>query len=99
MRIPIAVTLESRDGGVTKDAKVTNGIVEIAGDTKKLRKRPGCSDYGLVRAGTAQLLTFWNGIKAVIGDYFCSGLSDTPTSKFSFSKILHENFNKNNTKT
>lgn len=81
MRIPIAVTLESRDGGVTKDAKVTNGIVEIAGDTKKLRKRPGCSDYGLVKTGVAQLLTYWNGIKAIIGDYFCSGLSDTPTSK------------------
>jgi len=71
-RIPIAVNLESRNGGVSKDAKSTNGIIEVQGQTKRLRKRPGCSDYGLVRSGVAQLLVYWNGIKAIIGDYFCT---------------------------
>jgi hypothetical protein len=79
-RIPIAVNLESRDGGVTRDAKAVNGVVEIKGQTKRLRKRPGCSDYGLVKTGLAQLLIYWNGIKTVIGDYFNSGIATTPTS-------------------
>ena len=79
-RIPIAVNLESRNGQVTRDAKVTNGIVEINGQSKRLRKRPGCSDYGLVKTGVAQLLVYWNGIKAIIGDYFCSGISGNATT-------------------
>lgn len=79
-RIPIAVNLESRAGSVSKDAKVVNGIVEISGQSKKLRKRPGNSDYGLARAGVAQLLVYWNGIKTIIGDYFNAGLTGTPTS-------------------
>jgi len=79
-RIPIAVNLESRNGAVTKDAKAVNGVVEIQGQTKRLRKRPGCSDYGLVKTGVAQLLIYWNGIKAIIGDYFCAGVSADGTN-------------------
>jgi len=79
-RIPIAVNLESRNGAVTKDAKSVNGVVEIQGQTKRLRKRPGCSDYGLVKAGVAQLLVYWNGIKTIIGDYFCDGTTAAPST-------------------
>lgn len=72
MRLPLAVGLESRDGGVTKDAKVLNGLIEKVSDQVwKLRKRPGLSDQGSFGTGTAQLITYWQGrVRTVIGDYF-----------------------------
>lgn len=78
MRIPLAVSLESRDGTVDQDAKVLNGMVEVQGEgdgaVAVLRKRPGTTDIGLLRVGTAQALTYWNGaIRAVIGDYLIGG--------------------------
>lgn len=78
-RIPIAVNLESRDGTLTRDSHGTNCLIEGRGKSSKLRKRPGCSDYGLVRAGVAQWLGYWNGIKSIIGDYFCSGTATAIT--------------------
>ena len=72
MRIPLATTIESRDGTLTRDAKVKNGIVETRGEDVPpiVRKRPGLTDLGLVRAGAAQLLYYWFGkVRAVIGDY------------------------------
>ena len=77
MRIPLGVDLESRDGTLTKDAKVVNGIVESAGEESYVYKRPGNDDLGLIRAGTAQLLVFWNGLKAIISDYLCTTGSAT----------------------
>lgn len=74
-RIPLAVNLESRNGSLSKDAQSRNCTIEVTdpkAGKKKLRKRPGCSDYGLVRVGLAQLLVYWNGIKSIIGDYFCA---------------------------
>ncbi len=73
MRVPLAVSLESRDGAVDQDARVVNGIVETKGEQSSLRKRPGLSDMGLVRVGAAQLLFSWNGIKAILGDYMNQG--------------------------
>lgn len=75
MRIPIAANLESRNGAVTKGAKNLNCIVEIKGQDSAVRKRPGMSDFGLIRVGTAQMLTSWKGIKSVIGDYYNSGVT------------------------
>ena len=72
MRIPLATTIESRDGTLTRDAKVKNGIVETRGEDVPpiVRKRPGLIDLGLVRAGAAQLLYYWYGkVRTVIGDY------------------------------
>ena len=72
MRIPLATTIESRDGTLTRDAKVKNGIVETRGEDVPpiVRKRPGLTDLGLVRAGEAQLLYYWFGkVRTVIGDY------------------------------
>lgn len=64
MRIPLATSLQSRDGGLSKDAKVLNGLVEVQGEGEgaklKLRKRPGLLDRGLIRAGVAQAATFWD---------------------------------------
>lgn len=87
MRIPLAVTLESRDGGVTKDAKTLNAIAEVkspAGPNGpadvRFRKRPGVADLGLVKAGTAQLLYNWNGINAILADHFMRGTITTIVS-------------------
>jgi hypothetical protein len=70
MRIPLASSLESRDGTTTKDAKCKNAIIEVAGEKLKMRKRPGISDSGLVRAGAAQFLGYWNSqTVSIIDDY------------------------------
>ena len=76
MRIPLATTIESRDGTLTRDAKVKNGIVETRGEDVPpiVRKRPGLTDLGLVRAGAAQLLYYWNGkFRTVVGDALSGG--------------------------
>ena len=84
MRIPLAVSLESRDGGVSKDAKCVNAIVEVQGEgptaITKLRTRPGNSDVGLVKAGVAQLLYSWNGINTIQADYLNRGTMATIVS-------------------
>jgi hypothetical protein len=77
MRIPLAVTLESRDGSVSKDAKVVNGLIEVKGQTQILRKRPGITDLGAIVSGSAQLLYSWNGINAIIGDTLYRGTQST----------------------
>lgn len=95
MRVPLAVSLESRDGTLSKDAKVLNGLIEVKGEAKvKLRKRPGCSDQGLLLAGTAQALTCWQGKPvAVIGDTInivstlASGTTWNPSDKGGGSSI------------
>jgi hypothetical protein len=61
MRVPVAVNLKSRDGTTTKDAKIVNAFVEPDGDVIRMRSRPGNSDLGLVRAGTAQGVYYFNG--------------------------------------
>lgn len=73
MRIPLAVSLESRDGTLTKDAKVCNGVVEAKGESLVARKRPGLNDLNLIRAGVAQALGYWNGIRTVQDDYINIG--------------------------
>lgn len=78
MRVPVAVTLESRDGSVSKDARVVNGILEPRGDQPILRKRPGVSDVGQVwPRGTAQLLYPWNALWAIYGDTLFTGTTST----------------------
>lgn len=61
MRISLAADLESRDGTVTKDAKVTNAVIEQKSDIEwEVIKRPGMSDLGSIRSGTAQMLAYFN---------------------------------------
>ena len=74
MRLPLAVNIESRDGTLTKDAKCVNALVEVKGEKKFLRSRPGNRDLGLVKAGVAQLLYYWSGkIRTVQADFFNTG--------------------------
>lgn len=62
MRIPVATSLKSRDGTTTKDPKVVNGLIEPDGEEAvRVTARPGNSDLGLVRAGTAQGAYYFNG--------------------------------------
>lgn len=75
MRVPLAATLESRDGTVDQDAVVKNGIVETRGESSAVRKRPGLSDIGLMRAGVAQALTYWNSrAVGIVDDYLTVGV-------------------------
>lgn len=87
MRVPLAVTLESRDGGTTKDAKNLNSIAEVKSPAGphgpadiRFRKRPGSADLGLVKVGTAQFLFNWNGINAILADHFLRGTITTIVS-------------------
>lgn len=73
MRVPAAVSLESRDGTLTKDAKMVNAIAEAhgEGDAAQLvmRKRSGLAkQVTLPTSGGAQLLFHSNGIRAVAAD-------------------------------
>jgi hypothetical protein len=79
MRIPVAVSLESRDGTVSRDAKVVNGLVEAKGQPI-LRKRPGFADLGLIHAATAQMLYSWSGLNAILGDSLYRGTQATIVS-------------------
>ena len=74
MRIPLGNNLQSRDGLLDKECKAVNVLLEPNGDPQSpgltIRSRPGVTDQGLIRAGTAQLLTPWAGISGIVGDYF-----------------------------
>lgn len=81
MRIPLGADLESRDGTVAKDARVVNGIIEVKGEGDfRVKRRPGFSDLGSVKSGTAQLLYSWNGINTIQGDYLNRGTISTIVS-------------------
>lgn len=68
MRLPLAANLQSRDGGLTRDARVQNALIEKVGENENgpvfdILSRPGMSDVGAVaNAGTPQLLYPWNGL-------------------------------------
>lgn len=94
MRIPIGVTLESRDGTVDQDAICRNALVEVKGEGDSaqafFRKRPGISDLGLIKAGVAQLLTYWDDtVIAIQDDYISLGtnLSGTVFGGATFSSL------------
>jgi len=76
MRLPLAISIKSRNGMVTKDAVIINAVIEsdpTSGESD-VYKRPGNNDLGLIRSGKAQLLYYWNGIKAIIGDFLATGI-------------------------
>lgn len=56
MRIPLPVQFKTRQGNVTKDARIKNGYVEIKGEVGRVRKRPGNTDLGLIGVGDAYFL-------------------------------------------
>lgn len=91
-RLPLATGLQSRDGTVSKDAKVMNALIEQTGPPSvsssgqpvpgamSMRKRPGSADLGLVQAGIAQLLYYWNGINTIQADKLSRGTIATIVS-------------------
>lgn len=69
MRLPLAANLTTRDGTLTKDAKIVNGFVESRGEEAGVFKRPGLINLGSVGTGLAQLLAVWAGqVQALVGD-------------------------------
>ena len=71
LRIPLAADLESRDGEITRDQIIKNGVVETDGDATAAVKRPGASSLGTLGAMTAQGMgAFGNKLKVVAGDAF-----------------------------
>lgn len=87
MRLPLSADLLTRDGTLTKDAKLVNAFNDDGGVTK----RPGNTDLGLIDAGTAQLLWCFNLLYAVIDDtlslIIVTGDVATPTVVAALSPI------------
>ena len=73
MRLPVAVTIQSRDGLVARDAKVVNAILERDGEELVARKRPGAYPVVLGKVGVAQAIMSWNGLFTVQDDYLNKG--------------------------
>ena len=69
MRTPIASDLMSRDGTLQKDAGTKNAIIEVAGESSAVRRRPGSVSLGAAGSGVGQLLVCYNGeLKSIIGN-------------------------------
>lgn len=69
MRTPIASDLMSRDGTLQKDAGTKNAIIEVAGESSAVRRRPGSVSLGAAGSGVGQLLACYNGeLKSIIGN-------------------------------
>lgn len=59
--LPLAHTLGTRDGTLTKDCKLVNCLVEVEGDTATILKRPGLALVQELGAGKAQGMGTCNG--------------------------------------
>lgn len=71
LRIPLAADLESRDGDISRDQLLKNGVIETDGDVTAAVKRPGASSIGTLGAMTGQGLgAFGNKLKVIAGDAF-----------------------------
>ena len=67
--LPLAHTIGTRDGTLTKDSKLVNCLVEIEGQTATILKRPGLTLIQQNPAGEAQGQCTCNGIPyAIVGD-------------------------------
>lgn len=88
MRLPLAVSLTSRDGTLAKDPIIKNGLVEGTQKVSVVRSRPGVTDLGLISAGTARLLACWNGLLSVIG----STLSDLIITQTASSTLVDTSY-------
>lgn len=79
MRLPLVTDLLTRDGTLSKDAKLVNAF----NDEEGITKRPGNTDLGLIDTGVSQLLWCFDLPYAVIDDALSSvsisGSVATPT--------------------
>lgn len=75
MRLPIATSIESRDGSLTKDAKLVNCFVDVEGETSFVVKRPGLRKSVASAAGAGLGMVSWEG-----NMYHATGLTFYQTS-------------------
>lgn len=61
MRLPIASSIETRDGTLAKDAKLVNCFVDVEGETSFVVKRPGLRKSVASAAGTGLGMVSWEG--------------------------------------
>lgn len=61
MRFPIASSIESRDGSLSKDAKLVNCFVDVEGETSFVVKRPGLRKSVASASGTGLGMVSWEG--------------------------------------
>lgn len=75
MRFPIASSIESRDGSLSKDAKLVNCFVDVEGETSFVVKRPGLRKSVASAAGAGLGMVSWEG-----NIYHATGLTFYQTS-------------------
>jgi hypothetical protein len=56
VRVPLGTDLQTRNGNLSLDAKVINGLNEQAGESLGAIKRPGNASLGTIVGGTSQML-------------------------------------------
>jgi len=66
MRIPLATDLTTRDGTLTKDAKLVNGFVESDGQSSAVFKRPAVNSNLVTVSGKAQGMISFNSLVYMI---------------------------------
>lgn len=67
--LPLAHTIGTRDGSLTKDSKLVNCLVELEGESATVLKRPGLSLVQQNPAGTAQGQLLCKGVPySIVGD-------------------------------
>lgn len=66
MRIPLASDLTTRDGTLTKDAKITNGFIETDGQNSAVFKRPATNSALVTVTGQAQGMINFNSLVYMI---------------------------------
>lgn len=62
MRIPLAVTIGSRSASLSQDSRLVNALIETQGQRRKVRIRPGLSQYTIIPSlpvSTAQGIYFF----------------------------------------
>lgn len=85
MRLPLAASIETRDGILGKDVGAMNAAVEVDGNASVVIKRPAADLIGHVAAGQSQLLSAVDSAPAVVvGDVLRvlsvgAGVSETET--------------------
>lgn len=79
VRLPIAGSLESRDGTLEKDARLKNCVVEVIEGKPWAVKRPGIGNASAPVSGPAQGMIYMNGmIYGVVNDVLFGAAANAP---------------------
>lgn len=80
MRLPLATTIQSRDGTLAKGARLKNALSEAKGETQRIFKRPGAS--ALLNLGTtlAQGAVAFGGVVYVVENDVLRKVNLSPAS-------------------